>query len=81
MNNSILESNNPGDINTQRISLLEKNPDRLFGVYNLVSDTNGIITLELVPNTLCLYPNQMSTINGYQDDSNISLLDINSLRQ
>lgn len=67
-------------VTTQREALLYQNPDLLFWVYSLISDIDWVIKLKLVEDCLCLYSNQLSHIQGLEDGSNISLLDLNALR-
>lgn len=73
--------NSQNTLTSTRESLLAQNPDLLFGVYNLKSNDWEAIELELVENTLCLYPNQLENIQGFDENAEITLLDINELRK
>lgn len=74
------KQNNP-EIVKARNYLLESNPDRLFGVYSLLKNTENSIELELIENILCMYPNQIQNLQNFDENSGISILDINALRK
>jgi hypothetical protein len=49
-------------VETQRENLLNLNPDIIYGVYSLDGEDTENISLSLVKNALCLYPNQLENI-------------------
>jgi len=49
-------------VETQRENLLNLNPDIIYGVYSLDDEDAENISLSLIKNALCLYPNQLENI-------------------
>jgi len=64
----------------QREELLSLNNDIIYWVYEKIDDFDGL-TLRLSNDTLTCYPNQFPNLKWLNDNWNISILDINSLRK
>lgn len=65
----------------QREELLKLNPDIVYWVYDLIEMEWKNIELSLLENTLCCYPNQLENLKWLDENSDISILDINALRK
>lgn len=65
----------------QREKLLELNQDLLFWVYSLIENDEfkQTIKLELCGDVLTCYPNQLQNIKWLSENSEITILDLNSL--
>lgn len=80
MNNTL--SHTPSlSVHEQREALLQNNPDRIYGIYSLISQDDTSIQLSLVKDALCMYPNQFESIAGQELSPDIAILDINALRK
>lgn len=71
------------NVSEQREALLEANPDLLFWVYSLKSydDFQQEIKLELCTDVLTCYPNQLQNIVWLDENSNITIINLNDLRK
>ena len=68
-------------VETQRENLLNLNPDIIYGVYSLDDEDAENISLSLVKNALCLYPNQLENIKWLEQNPDVNILNINDLRK
>lgn len=68
-------------LEAQRNLLLELNPDIIYWVYDLKSNTDNNIDLEWVEDVMTIYPNQLNNIKWLDKASDIIVCDLNSLRK
>lgn len=68
------------DIKTQRENILKLNNDIVYWVYQKIDDYNSI-TIKLSDNILTCYPNQLENLKWLEENSDISIIDINALRK
>lgn len=79
MNNlNLLEKEN---LATQRENILNLNPDLVFWVYELQENSEKQIILKNIENILTCYPNQLENLAWLKENSDIWILDLNSLRK
>ncbi|MDD5213782.1 MAG: hypothetical protein PHG82_05140 [Candidatus Gracilibacteria bacterium] len=62
-----------------RENLLELNYDKLYGVYQLISENDEEIELKLLDNCLVAFENQLDNLKGLNENKDVSILDLNSL--
>lgn len=65
--------------NNSRESLLSLNYDKLYWVYQLISENDDEIELKLLENCLFAYENQLESLRWLNKYKDISILDLNSL--
>ncbi|MDD4151657.1 MAG: hypothetical protein PHR68_03515 [Candidatus Gracilibacteria bacterium] len=80
MKNAFNSSNGIKSAREQREELLKLNNDIIYGVYNLKDSFNGL-KFSMCENILTCYPNQLANLKGLEENKDISILDINSLRK
>lgn len=65
----------------QREELLKLNNDIIYWVYDLLSDKDWKLKLQLVDDILTCYPNQLENLKWLKDNKDIIIIDINALRK
>lgn len=69
------------NIKTQRESLLSLNYDKLYWVYEVLSENKEVIELRLLENCLVAFPNQAPNLQWLEDAKDITILDLHSLQK
>ncbi len=77
--NTTMPSNEMLPVDEQREELLENNYDKLYWVYELISENSDSITISLVKNCLVAFKNQLNNLIGLEKYPSISILDLNAL--
>ncbi|MDP5038972.1 MAG: hypothetical protein NWP80_00825 [Candidatus Gracilibacteria bacterium] len=79
MKNFFRSSNSPKELDNQRESLLTKNYDLVYGVYEFLGEKDGSVNFDLVKNALICFDNQLGNLKGLSENGYISILSLNSL--
>lgn len=73
--------NNVSSVKEQREELLKLNNDLLYWVYSLKEESDKEFKLDFLENVLTCYPNQLENLKWLDDNNDITILNLGSLRK
>ena len=76
-----VEKNHETSILNQRNKLLRLNPDLVFWVYNIDNFDDHWYDLSVINEMLTCYPNQLDNLNGLDQNSDITIVNLWALRK
>lgn len=81
MNKNTIQENNFNSLEQQRETLLSLNYDKLYGVYELLKETDTNLDFHLLKNCLVAFENQISNLKWLSQAPNISIIDLKFLSE
>lgn len=78
---SLNNSENLPSISEQRENLLKLNPDLLFWVYSLKNENAESLELDYLEDVLTCYPNQLENLKWLDENTDITIINLWSLRK